>query len=62
MIALLFAVPLALGSRFALIVAVFLTLLLITRTYLEDRTLHSELEVYPEYAKQTQYRLIPGVW
>ena len=61
-IVLLFAVPVALGSRFALILAVFLTLLLIIRTYLEDRTLHTELEGYPEYAKQTQYRLIPGIW
>ena len=61
-IVLLFVVPLALGSRYALILAVFLTLLLIVRTYLEDRTLHAELEGYPEYAKQTQYRLIPGVW
>jgi protein-S-isoprenylcysteine O-methyltransferase Ste14 len=61
-IVLLFAVPVALGSRFALILAVFLTLLLIIRTYLEDRTLHAELEGYPEYAKQTKYRLIPGIW
>ena len=61
-IVLLFAVPVALGSRFALILAVFLTLLLIIRTYLEDRTLHAELEGYPEYAKQTRYRLIPGIW
>ena len=61
-IVLLFAVPVALGSRFALILAVFLTLLLITRTYLEDRTLHAELDGYPEYAKQTRYRLIPGIW
>ncbi len=62
MIVLLFAVPVALGSRYALILAVFLTLLLIIRTYFEDRTLHAELEGYPEYAKQTRYRLIPGIW
>jgi protein-S-isoprenylcysteine O-methyltransferase Ste14 len=61
-IVLLFVVPVALGSRYALIVAVFLTLLLIVRTYFEDRTLHLELEGYPEYAKATQYRLIPGIW
>jgi len=36
--------------------------LLIIRTYLEDRTLHAELVGYPEYAKQTTYRLIPGIW
>ena len=61
-IVLLFAVPVALGSRFALVLALFLTLLLIVRTYLEDRTLHAELEGYPEYAKQTPHRLIPGIW
>jgi protein-S-isoprenylcysteine O-methyltransferase Ste14 len=61
-IVLLFAVPVALGSRLALILAMFLTVLLIVRTYLEDRTLHAELEGYPEYAKQTLYRLIPGIW
>ena len=61
-IILLFAVPVALGSRFALILALFLTVLLIVRTYLEDRTLHAELTGYEEYAKETPYRLIPGVW
>jgi protein-S-isoprenylcysteine O-methyltransferase Ste14 len=61
-IVLLFAIPVALGSRYALIPAALLALLLIVRTYFEDRTLHLELEGYPEYAKQTPYRLIPGVW
>ena len=61
-IVLLFAVPVALGSSYALIPAALLTLLLIIRTYLEDRTLHLELEGYTKYAKQTRYRLIPGIW
>jgi protein-S-isoprenylcysteine O-methyltransferase Ste14 len=61
-IILLFAVPVALGSRFSLIISLFLTVLLIVRTYLEDRTLYAELAGYPEYAKQTIYRLIPGIW
>jgi protein-S-isoprenylcysteine O-methyltransferase Ste14 len=61
-IVLLFAVPMALGSRFALILSLFLTLMLIIRTYFEDRTLHEELEDYSTYAKQTRYRLIPGIW
>ena len=61
-IVLLFAVPVALGSRYALILAVFLMALLVVRTYLEDRTLHAELAGYPEYARHTRYRLIPGVW
>lgn len=61
-IILLFAVPLALGSRLTLMLSLFLTMLLIVRTYLEDRTLHTELEGYSEYAKQTVYRLIPKIW
>ncbi|WP_373031805.1 isoprenylcysteine carboxylmethyltransferase family protein [Sulfurovum sp.] len=61
-IILLFAVPIALGSRFSLIISLFLMVLLIVRTYLEDRTLHTELKGYPEYAKETIYRLIPRLW
>ena len=61
-IVLLFIVPVALGSRYALILALFLAFLLIVRTYLEDRTLYLELEGYPEYAQKTRYRLIPGIW
>lgn len=59
---LFFAIPVALGSRYALLLAALLTLLLIIRTYLEDRTLHKELDGYAQYAKQTPYRLIPGIW
>ena len=61
-IVLLFAVPLALGSRFTLVLALFLMVLLIVRTYFEDRTLHHELSGYEDYAKETTYRLVPGVW
>lgn len=61
-IILLFALPVALGSRFGLIPAALMAALLIVRTYLEDRTLHEELSGYPEYAKTTRYRLIPGIW
>jgi protein-S-isoprenylcysteine O-methyltransferase Ste14 len=61
-IILFFAFPVTLGSRYALLLAAFLTLLLLVRTYLEDRTLHEELDGYAEYAKQTPYRLIPGIW
>jgi len=61
-IVLLFTIPVVLGSRFALILSVFLAALLVVRTYLEDRTLYSELKGYPEYTKQTPYRLIPWIW
>jgi protein-S-isoprenylcysteine O-methyltransferase Ste14 len=57
-----FAFPVALGSRYALLLGALLTLLLIVRTHLEDRTLHAELEGYAAYAEQTPYRLVPGIW
>jgi len=61
-IILLFALPVALGSRYTLWLSVFLTVLLIVRTYLEDRALHIELEGYSAYAQKTAYRLLPGIW
>ena len=61
-IVLFFLFPLSLGSRYALLLSGLITILLIIRTYLEDRTLYHELEGYPEYTQQTPYRLLPGVW
>jgi len=61
-IVIVLALPATLGSRFGLIPAALLVTLLIVRTYLEDRTLHTELPGYPEYARTTRYRLLPGVW
>lgn len=61
-IPLAFALPVALGSSAGLLPAAALTVLLIVRTYYEDKTLHEELEGYTDYARQTPYRLIPGVW
>jgi protein-S-isoprenylcysteine O-methyltransferase Ste14 len=54
--------PLLLGSMWALIPAGLTVLLLVGRTALEDRTLLKELEGYQEYAQQTHYRLLPGLW
>ena len=56
------ATPIMLGSLWALIAGVLAALLLVVRTALEDRILHKELEGYAEYAQQTRYRLLPGVW
>lgn len=56
------ALPLALGSVYAFIPAVVAFALLILRTYLEDKTLRTELEGYLEYSQKTKYRFIPGLW
>lgn len=61
-ILLVLCMPLALGSWLSLIPASLMVVLLVIRTALEDKTLHGELEGYPEYAARTRYRIVPGVW
>lgn len=56
------ATPIVLDSLWALVIAGVLTLLLVIRTALEDKTLHDELLGYSEYAQQTRFRLVPSVW
>lgn len=56
------AVPLITGSFFGLIPGGIAILLLILRTFLEDKTLQSELTGYSKYVKSVKYRLFPGVW
>ena len=56
------AMPVALGSLWALTPAVLTAILLVIRTALEDRTLRAELPGYAEYAATVRYRLLPGVW
>ena len=57
-----FALALTFGSGVALGLALFVAVVLVVRTALEDRTLHAELAGYPEYAAQTRHRLVPGLW
>lgn len=56
------ATPIMLGSLWALIPGGISALLMIVRTAIEDRSLHTELAGYDAYAQQTRYRLLPGVW
>jgi protein-S-isoprenylcysteine O-methyltransferase Ste14 len=56
------AAPLVLGSLWALIPGALGAAALMARTALEDRTLREELSGYAGYARQTRYRLLPGVW
>jgi protein-S-isoprenylcysteine O-methyltransferase Ste14 len=56
------ATPLFLDSYWAFLPTVFITILLIIRTALEDRFLQDELEGYRDYAGRVRYRLLPGVW
>ena len=56
------ALPVALGSLLALLPASAGLSLWVVRTYLEDRTLHKELNGYSQYASRVRWRLIPGIW
>jgi len=56
------AIPLLLGSWWALIPGVMIIVVFVVRTVLEDRTLQAELPGYAEYAQKVRCRLIPGVW
>jgi protein-S-isoprenylcysteine O-methyltransferase Ste14 len=56
------ATPLILGSVWAFVPTALTLCAFFVRTALEDRTLREELDGYEEYAQQTRYRLLPGVW
>ena len=58
-----FATPLLLDSPWTFVPVIVMSIVLVIRTVLEDRTLQEELPGYREYATQkTKYRLIPGIW
>jgi protein-S-isoprenylcysteine O-methyltransferase Ste14 len=56
------ATPLFLDSAWTFVPVLFLTVVLIIRTNLEDKTLQVELDGYRDYAQRVRYRLLPGVW
>jgi len=56
------AMPLILGSLWALVPVGLAVAGTVVRTALEDRMLRADLEGYEEYAGRVRYRLIPGVW
>jgi len=56
------ATPYFLDSRWAFLPVVFITIVLVIRTNLEDKVLQDELEGYRDYARRVRYRLLPGVW
>jgi protein-S-isoprenylcysteine O-methyltransferase Ste14 len=54
--------PFFLGSVWIFLPAIYVTVILVIRTRLEDRTLQEELMGYREYAGSVRYRLLPGIW
>jgi protein-S-isoprenylcysteine O-methyltransferase Ste14 len=53
---------LMMGSLVALIPSLLALIVVVVRTFLEDRMLRMELKGYAAYAKTIKYRLIPGIW
>jgi protein-S-isoprenylcysteine O-methyltransferase Ste14 len=58
----IFSIPFLIGSLFSFIPAGVYTVLMVTRTLIEDKTLQRELKGYSEYANIVKYRLIPWIW
>jgi protein-S-isoprenylcysteine O-methyltransferase Ste14 len=56
------AIPILLGSSWALIPGVAAVALMVIRTTIEDRTLQAELAGYRDYAQEVRYRLVPRLW
>jgi protein-S-isoprenylcysteine O-methyltransferase Ste14 len=54
--------PLLMGSLWSSIPSFISIILLLSRTYLEDKTLKEELDGYESYSRKTRYRLIPFIW
>ena len=54
--------PLMLGSFWGLIPAITTIFLVFWRTYLENKTLKTELPGYIDYAQRVKNRLIPYIW
>jgi protein-S-isoprenylcysteine O-methyltransferase Ste14 len=55
-------IPLILGSLWGFIPSAVSIIMVIIRTYLEDRTLIKELDGYSDYASGTRFRLLPYIW
>ncbi len=56
------AIPLVLGSWWALLVMSPCILLLVARIKNEEQVLHQGLNGYTDYTKRVRYRMIPWVW
>lgn len=54
--------PWAMSAFWAVVPAALLILALFIRTRHEDRLLQRELPGYPDYAKKTRFRWLPGIW
>ena len=56
------SIPFLIGSGFTFVPVGIYVVLVIIRTFFEDKTLQEELEGYVKYAVQVRNRLLPGIW
>ncbi len=56
------ALPLVLGSWYALIPFAFYPIIMVVRIHGEEKLLTAELLGYDEYKKKVKYRMIPFIW
>lgn len=56
------ALPLLLGTLWALVPSLGIAILFMVRTGYEDSFLRRDLPGYAEYAREVRFRLIPGMW
>jgi protein-S-isoprenylcysteine O-methyltransferase Ste14 len=56
------AMPLALGSYWALLTVIPIPFLLAIRIWGEEKVLKKDLKGYTEYTKKVKFRLIPYIW
>ena len=54
--------PVVLDSLYGIIMSGIVTVIIIIRTALEDKTLRNELNGYKEYSEKIKYRLVPFIW
>jgi protein-S-isoprenylcysteine O-methyltransferase Ste14 len=57
-----FSTPLLIGSFFTFVAVGIYVILIILRTWMEDKTLQEELNGYSEYVSQVKNRLFPKLW
>ncbi|MCA1647201.1 MAG: phosphatidylethanolamine N-methyltransferase family protein [Chloroflexi bacterium] len=58
----LFGRPLALGSRWGLLLMIPMTLVLVLRLLDEEKFLARNLPGYTDYRRRVRYRLVPSIW
>ena len=56
------AIPFVFGSVYMMIPSFLISIIIVIRTYLEDKMLKEKLVGYVEYCKKTKYRLLPYIW